>query len=250
MTATQKIEWSKLMNEALTVEGSIAGTYNRFYNYSYMNQILLMMQGVREPVATYKKWIELDRQVKKGAKAKEIIRPVFYKSDDDENDEIELRGFKFIKCLFTLSETEGVDLPEIELPTWNLDQALKTLEIERVPFKMTNGNVQGYAYDRKLALNPVAVEFLPTAAHELAHILLGHTDKTKPSHERSVKEFQAEATAYIVLNELEADFNKSESRAYIQGWLKSKSRPSDKEIKAVFSAADKILKAGKPELVK
>jgi hypothetical protein len=30
------------------------GIYDRFYNYSFLNQVYLRLQGVAEPVATYK----------------------------------------------------------------------------------------------------------------------------------------------------------------------------------------------------
>jgi hypothetical protein len=57
------IDWRATLAEALAAPGSLGNTYTRFYNYSFLNQVRLMMQGTFEPVATYKRWQELGRQV-------------------------------------------------------------------------------------------------------------------------------------------------------------------------------------------
>ena len=75
-TTTATIDWRATLTEALNAPGSLGNTYTRFYNYSFLNQIRLMMQGTREPVATYNRWIELGRQVRKGSKAKVVLAPV------------------------------------------------------------------------------------------------------------------------------------------------------------------------------
>lgn len=249
MTTTQSIEWPKLIEEALTVKGSLGNTFNRFYNYSFMNQIYLWLQGVNEPVATYKVWLENDRQVLKGQKAHMIVRPVFRKGDTDEGEEeYELCGFKPVNCVFGFSQTDGEPLPPVELPAWKLDLALDTLKITQEKYTSTDGNCQGYSHDRKFAINPTAKNATKTTFHELAHIVLGHTDK-KNQHDyaqhRGLKEFQAEATAFLLMKELEApDQSASESRAYIQHWLADE-KPEDKAIKQVFKAVNDILVAGR-----
>ena len=245
------IEWSKLIDEALTVKGSLGNTYNRFYNYSFMNQIYLWLQGVNEPVATYKVWQANGRQVNKGEKAKMIVRPTFYKDqNEDGEEEYQLRGFKPVNCIFTYSQTTGEELPPVEVEKWHIATACENLNIEEVSFTSMNGNTAGYSFDRKYAINPMAKYPLKTTMHELAHIVLGHTDK-EHIHEykthRGIKEFQAEATAYLVMKELEMleHANASESRAYIQHWLQNE-KPEDKAIKQVFKAVNDILTAGKP----
>ena len=75
------IDWRATLTEALNAPGSLGTTYTRFYNYSFLNQIRLMMQGVAEPVATYNRWIELGRQVRKGSKAKVVLAPVLVGGD-------------------------------------------------------------------------------------------------------------------------------------------------------------------------
>jgi hypothetical protein len=213
-----------------------------------------MSQGVETPVATYARWQSLGRQVLKGSKAKEIVRPIIITLKDQLDDQGEpkkLMKFKPVKCLFTVSDTEGEELPPAEIPDWSLDRALDTLDIKRVPFQLLDGNTAGYSYDRNIAINPVAVHPLKTTFHELGHVVLGHTAPeaiAEYSTHRGVKEFQAESTAYLTMNELEqlTEDEACESRGYIQGWLR-KERPPDVAIRQVFSATDKILKAGRPE---
>lgn len=240
----KKIEWSKLLQEAITLEGSLGNTFNRFYSYSYANQLFLMIQGVKEPVNTFQRWNKMGRKVKKGSKAKSIICPIVRKNK--ETDEIDGVFFKIVKCLFTVSETDGEDIPEPTPANFNIDQALEILKIERKDFEHPNGNIQGYAKGNSISINPLCDSKLETIIHEIAHIVLGHTkDTSSDKLDRDIKEFQAETTAYIVMNELNeaTDKSRSAARAYIQGWLKD-NKPNEKEIRSVFSTVDKILKAG------
>jgi hypothetical protein len=242
-----KLDYQQLLNEAMTVEGAFGDTFTRFYSYSFMNQLLLQLQGVKSPVATYKNWASLGRQVKKGSKAKEIIRPVMVK-DEKDSEEYSLRGFKMIKCIFELNETEGEELTIPELPKWNKDFALNTLGITMRPFDMLNGNIQGYARGKQVSINPTASDAFGTLLHELAHIVLGHTDKENSTQaSRGIKEFQAETVRYITQKQLgnEDNANLSESRAYLQQWLGNE-KPSDEHVKQIFKAVDSILKAGRP----
>ena len=107
----RKLEWQELIETALTAPGRMCDTYNRFYQYSFLNQLLVLMQGVREPVATYKRWQAIGRQVLKGSKAAEIVRPItIAKKNDDGEVEATFTRFKPVKCLFAYSQTEGEEL--------------------------------------------------------------------------------------------------------------------------------------------
>jgi hypothetical protein len=210
----------------------------------------LHMQGVNEPVATYKRWHDMGRQVLRGSTAKQILRPIAFKDLDKNGEpEMKIKGFKMVRCLFGVSDTEGDPLPDYEPPEWSQERALGMLAIQQVPFEGLNGNVAGHSIGREVAVNPVARYPLKTLVHEIAHVALGHTDSDNyieyQTH-RGVKEFQAEASAYLVLNELDelGKMDVSESRAYIQNWLKGE-LPSDFAIKSVFTTTDKILKAGR-----
>lgn len=249
----QELNWGKMLDVAMTAPGNVGNTYNRFYPYSFLNQMLLLSQGILEPVATYKRWQSVGRQVLKGSKAKEIVRPIVIEKKDAAGDpESRMLKFKRVRCIFGYSETSGDELPPVETPRWELKRALGSLAIEQQPFQLFDGNTQGYSYERTYAINPVAVNPLKTTFHEVGHIVLGHTSvpalEEYQAH-RGVKEFQAEATAYLSMNELELldDETASRSRGYIQTWLGDE-RPPDTAIRQVFSATDRILKAGRPDL--
>jgi hypothetical protein len=156
----------------------ISPKYNRLYEYSFLNQMLLGMQGVNgAPIATYARWRSLGRQVMKGTKAREIIRPICVRRKEvAEGEDATYRRFKMVKCIFPLSDTEGDELPPAsDPPEWKLERALLAMGIERVPFEELDGNIQGYSLDRKLAINPVAAYPLKTTFHQIGHIMLGHT---------------------------------------------------------------------------
>jgi hypothetical protein len=63
-------------------------------------------------------------------------------------------------------------------------------------------------------------------------------------------EFQAEATAYLVMNELELmdDETASSMRGYIRHWLGEEQQPPDQAIRQVFTVADRIIRAGRTAL--
>lgn len=247
-----QVEWVKLLDEALHMPPGAMSSYSRFYDYSMLNKLLLHMQGVEEPVATYKRWLDMGRQVKRGSKAKSILRPIAYKEVNDQGvEESKVRGFKMVKCLFGASETEGEPLPEWEPQrNWDTVRAVGALGLRMVQFDELNGNVMGFSYDNNIAINPVAPYPVKTLVHEMGHIVLGHTSQEN-IHEykthRGIKEFQAETTAYLVLHDVGATeyMDKGESRAYIQNWLGGEA-PPDLAIRQVFTATDKILKAGRP----
>ena len=97
------------------------------------------------------------------------------------------------------------ELPPQPTPGWDLEQALGKLGIREVAFDNANGNLQGWSHGVEFAINPVAVNRTKTTFHEIGHIVLGHTIPAR--HEeyathRGIGEFQAEAVAYLAMNEL------------------------------------------------
>ncbi len=256
-----KIEWAELLDEALTAPGNLGNVYSRFHDYSLTNMFLFMTQGIREPVASRSRWMQLGRHLVRGCHAKEVIVPVLVNEpapepapEDEPLEEkrervARLIGFKVVRAVFALSDTDGPELPPMQLPTWDLPTALAKLAIRQVPFESTNGNLQGYSSGRDIAINPVAVHPAKTTFHELGHVVLGHTVASslgEYAQHRGVMEFQAEATAYLAMNELELmdEETASHSRGYIRHWLNNE-HPGDREIRLVFAATDQILKAGR-----
>jgi antirestriction protein ArdC len=260
---TTDIDWRATLTEALNAPGALGNTYTRFYNYSFLNQIRLMMQGMFEPVATYNRWQELGRQVRKGSKAKVVLAPVLISREaKDANGNMVLGddgkprkhqilvGFRDSRTVFGFSDIEGDELPPVALPGWDADTALAALGVDRVAFDMINGNAQGFSFEddegRHLALNPMAAYPAKTLLHELAHVVLGHCKGDDHTH-RGIAEFEAESTAYLVAKELELiAWDAAESRAYIQTWLGGTDVGED-NITRVFAAVNKILTAGRVE---
>src|ERR1700732_2199126 len=136
MKTATAIDWPATLTEALEAPGSLGTTYTRFYNYSFLNQIRLMMQGTNEPVATYNRWIELGRQVRKGSKAKVVLAPVMVSREaKDTNGAIVLGsdgkpskgqvlvGFRDSRTVFGYSDTDGDEVPAGLLPRWGVGSA-------------------------------------------------------------------------------------------------------------------------------
>src|SRR5579862_7601243 len=72
-------------------------------------------------------------------------------------------------------QTEGADVQPPTIPAWNQTQALETLGVTGEPLTATDGNCQGYARERTIAVSPLAELPHKTRFHELAHCALGHT---------------------------------------------------------------------------
>jgi hypothetical protein len=246
---SKQLDWGELIEQALTLPGNTHGVYDRFHRYSYLNKLMLALQGVHEPVASYKGWQAVGRQVMKGQKGKMIVRPIYVKADrNDPDSEERLLRFKEVAGAFGLSQTEGDELPPAPTPGWDYYRAKDELKIKEVPYEDTDANTHGYSIERSIAVNPLATNPNKTRLHEIAHVVLGHTVEPLASdytNHRGLYEFSAETTAFLCLTELELldEDQASQSRAYIQGWLRG-DRPSDAHIREVFKATDTILAAG------
>jgi len=256
------IPFETLLDEAISKPGIIAQCYSMFHDYSFMNSLLAMHQmkirGIEVgPIATFKRWQTMGRVVRKGSKGLTLCMPLFARKGE-KNDDPRMIGFTFRSLWFALSQTEVVSgevdsfKHETHTVDWEGDRCLDKMGIERVSYDMVNGNCQGYAKGRKVAVSPIAMHPAKTLIHEIAHIVLGHTGENDwnpehPTMERSLREIEAETVAYIV-GEVLGLAGGDESRGYIQHWnsLHGGQRIPEKSAKAIMVAVDKILKAGKP----
>ncbi|MGH9398537.1 MAG: ArdC-like ssDNA-binding domain-containing protein [Terriglobia bacterium] len=256
-----EISWAVLLQEAVTKPGYIHEAYSRFWNYSLGNQLLALFErlarGVQPgPLATFLKWKELGRHVRKGEKAITLCMPVtrkrtktVKKKDDGAEQE---EGFAFTTFLFkahwfTLAQTEGAEYKPTSLPGWNEQTALERLNIERVEFEGLDGNAQGYAKrGGKIAVSPIAANPSKTFFHELGHQLLGHCAEGDLSDTeitpRNIREMEAEAVALLCCESLGLP-GAEYSRGYIQSWGQGQAF-SERSVQRIFHAADQILRAG------
>jgi len=254
----EEIQFRQLLEEAVTKPGTLMKAYSLFWNYSLGNQILALIQANNRgiplgPIASFNRWKELGRYVKKGQKAIELCMPVTVKrtvkeTGPDGNDveiEVPFRRFVFRRNWFMLSQTDGAAYQLPAIPAWDRTRALSALAVEEIPFDMLNGNCQGYAKGRQIAINPLAQLPIKTTLHELAHIELGHTSEAihdSDTTPRSLREVEAESVALLCLESLGMD-GAEFCRGYIQNWLQGETIP-ERSAQRIFSAADQILKAG------
>jgi len=255
-------KWSALLIEAVTKPGLIMKAYSAFHPYSVGNQILALVQCQMRgdlqpgPINTYLKWKELGRFVKRGERALSLCMPITCKRREENSDEEHtFTSFVYKARWFTLSQTDGQELEPITIPEWDAERALSALNIERVPFDHTDGNVQGFARGRQLAINPLAQLFQKTFFHECAHILL-HTGEGDfadgEATPRNLREVEAEAVALLCCESLGlegAEF----CRGYIQNWLSrgtgfNAEAIPEKSAQKIFRAADQIIRAGRAEV--
>lgn len=262
-----EINWREFIAQMLdpAIPAHLGRTYSGFKSgsggrgYSVMNQFWIYLQSDKDsvyPAGPYGTWQSYGRHPRKGTKAKTVLKPVYiYKTEKDETTGKEKKvkvgpvNYTPINTVFFYSDTEGEPLTlEPVADDWSLERALDVLDIKRVEYKLMDGNTQGYSKGREFAINPVAAHPMKTLFHELGHIVLGHTSDeqiAEYSTHRGVKEFQAEAVAYLLAHELDlTDWDASESRAYVRQWLDG-DEVSDKDIRQVFGAVGKILDAGR-----
>ena len=266
--------WSNLLRDAVSTPGKLLEAYTAFHNFSVGNSLLALFQcyerGITPgPLNTYKGWQQLGRQVRKGEKAIVLCMPLAYKKrvreetqDPEESgtnqpaqgekdvcDEITRYRFALRPYWFVLAQTDGEAAFTPPTPGFDLTTALQELRIQQVDFESTNGNAQGYAFERSIAINPLAQVPHKTTFHELAHIVLGHTEEGQLVDSdltpRNIREVEAESVALICCEALQlagAEY----ARGYIQNWLAAET-VSDRSAQKIFSAASAILKAGRGE---
>jgi len=253
-------KWAALLVEAVNKPGLIMEAYSAFHNYSIGNQILALVQchlrGLQPgPINTFPKWQTLGRVVKRGERALTLCMPITRKQRDEESEEEHtFTSFAYKPRWFVLSQTDGRELEPTTIPEWDSEKAIAALSIERVEFDKTDGNCQGFARKRQIAINPVAQLPYKTLFHELAHVILGHTTEADfadtATTPRSLREVEAEAVALLCCESLGlegADY----CRGYIQNWLYQgvgfdADAIPEKSAQKIFRAADQIIRAGRP----
>ncbi len=254
--------FSILLQDAVNKPGSLMQAYSAFHNYSLGNQLLALFEcharGIEPgPINTFPAWKDLGRYVKKGEKAITLCMPVTVKrrenDDNGEDRDATFTTFVYKPRWFVLAQTEGQDVEAPAIPSWDSDKALSVLDVQRIEFTVLDGNCQGYAQKRSIAINPIAQLPHKTLFHELAHVMLGHTSEADFSDSeqtpKSLREVEAEAVALLCCEALNLD-GAEFCRGYIQEWLKrdGASAIPEKSAQKILRAADQILKAGRERL--
>ena len=168
-----------------------------------------------------------------------------------EQSAVIAKHFVYKAHWFVLGQTDGAEYKPEPVPGWDEERALAALDIRRVTFGMPDGNLQGYAMKREVAINPLADLQHSTLFLEVAHIVLGHTAEGSVNSDsadrtpRSIRELEAECVALLCCESLDLP-GAAEGRGYIQSWFKGNAVP-ERSAQRIFHAADTILKAGRTD---
>jgi hypothetical protein len=94
-------------------------------------------------MATFPRWKELGRYVRKGERAIALCQPVTSKRKVEREDDTEAQSvftrFVYRNSWFVLSQTEGQEIAKTDVPTWDKSRALAALDIEEMPFDCIDG---------------------------------------------------------------------------------------------------------------
>ena len=260
--------WAAILVDAVAKPGVLSTAYTMFWSYSVGNQLSAWFQcmgrGIEPgPINTFMGWQRLGRFVRRGERALTLCMPVTVRKKREKcppadtpsgdgaertNEVLTFTRFIYRAHWFALAQTEGRDYVPTSVPEWDEARALEGLWIERVPFRHADGNCQGYAAERRVAVSPVAALQHKTLIHEVAHVVLGHTAELQQmdDHDRTpvnLREVEAEAVALICCESLGL-VGADSCRGYIQHWLRGESIP-EKSAQRIFKAADAILRAGR-----
>jgi antirestriction protein ArdC len=257
-----------LLSRALSEPGVVSRAYSAFHGYSLGNQLLAWVQCAERgilpgPIATFMGWKDKGRYVRKGEKAITLCQPVTCKRKantdqpaEPQEPDADQPGGAFTRFIyrphwFVLCQTDGQDLEPLPIPAWDRRRALDVLGIVEEAFTGTDGNCQGYARQRTIAVSPLAELPHKTRFHEVAHVVLGHTAEAEAGltdsdlTPRSLREVEAEAVALVCLEALGLP-GAEHCRGYIQHWNERRGAEPipERSAQRIFKAADQILKTG------
>jgi hypothetical protein len=204
-------------------------TVSKFHQYSFHNQLLIHdFFPTASYVAGFCTWRDkFNRKVRKGEKGIPILAPIRVSKSpsdkgeaQDEDEEKEIKLFFKVVYVFDISQTEGDDLPELNI--WKSPEIRPKLHERLIDFAQSLGlsvivkelgSAQGaLTSDHHILLDTTAGT--KTLVHEIAHYLAGHLGSEK-SHEQ--RELEAEATAYVVCKHFGFEDLKSPNYLYLTG---------------------------------
>lgn len=218
----------------------------KFHHYSANNCILISMQCPKATrVASFNKWKELGRYVKKGSKQISILAPCRVKIDDDDGfDRFVLAGFKTVG-VFDISQTEGPPLDEPDIATllegeapagmWDAISAMIEKDGYTISFGDTapaNGTSNQTTKQVVISETLCPAAAVKTLVHELAHTM--QSPEYRKSVTRDIMEVGAESVAFLVCSAFGIN-SAPYSIGYVAGW-------SGGDVDTVRTTADWVVK--------
>lgn len=247
-----------------------------FHNYS-LNNLLLILSQRRDAttVAGFRKWQELNRQVRKGEKALKIFGYAEKKMTEEEEAEHEAHNLPIKRnangdavkpyfpmlSVFDIAQTDVLD-PEAHDPS-TLAQPLTgddpagiaaavTDYITAQGWTVTREHITTGAYGyttldgtKKIAIHDdlAPAQVAKTTIHEAAHAIMHHDMTTAEYIEhRGIKETEAESVAYIVAGTLGLDTS-SYSVGYVAQWTNADTDTIKNTAARVLKTAHHIIDA-------
>lgn len=232
--------------------------YIGFYNYSLLNQVcatyeFLGMYGKMPDgfFATFKRFKDHDRYVKKGQRGVHMIRPQKFEyevEDEDTGEKETKRGVTFKPfVVFDISQTSGKPLVdntkisgESSMTEEEIDDIIKQhWDLIITDYELTHGSTNTkdwikISYHESTTVN----SRISTRIHEIAHIKLDHLNRDVS---RSIAELEAESVAYMVTTLL--GLKNEKSRLYIANWNGNDAREAVKErAQLLLKTAEEIVK--------
>lgn len=198
-------------SEALT---NYLTAMSRFHNYSFGNVLEIARQmPTATRVAGFWTWKNLGRSVKAGQKGIRILAPIVgvrRKKDDEAEKDITKQNMRVLlgfrnAYVFDVSQTDGVDLPEMREISGNPGESLERLAAFvrgrgiQLSYNENIAPALGISYGGRIALLPEQskAEEFSTLVHETAHELL-HKAERRTATTKTVRETEAEAVAFVV----------------------------------------------------
>lgn len=232
--------------------------FAKFYKYSLNNTMLIASQKPEATlVASFKKWKEMGRNVKKGEKGIKILAPCTYKTVEEKDGEEKEKEHLYFRVVyvFDISQTEGKEIPEIckelndleEIPKSTYSAfftGVKNATNSTILVEEITGGAKGY-YMRdsgNIVINKgmSQTQTLKTLVHEGAHALLHNKESEIADITKEAKEIQAEAVAFTVLNYYGLDSSEY-SFPYIATWSQGKGVDILKQYLLEVTTAVKLL---------
>lgn len=132
----QTTSFAELLHAAVSEPGKIHTAYFAFHGYSIGNQLLALIQCAERgiapgPIASFNKWKERGRFVRKGQKAIALWMPITCKRTIEQEpgkaEEIAFTRFLLKRNWFVLAQTDGREYAPQSIPSWDHARALHAL---------------------------------------------------------------------------------------------------------------------------